>query len=167
MSPAGDMQRSMADLTARPLPRTLSLLHETGALGPFNVSVSGRVGGGVVVSRQASFTFVPGETRVLVMHLSAACRTTACGGAETCTENGCRGVDVPESALEEWTGSPPTLGGGGPVDSGTPDTAPPMCMDGETRCDGACVDTNTSDMHCGMCGNSCRGMSSCADGACN
>ncbi len=176
MSPGGTMQRSMADLNTQGLPRTLSLIHEgDGPLGPFDVSVSGRLGGSVVVSRQAAFTFVQGERRVLLMHLVASCRTNSCSGAQTCTENGCRSIDVPESDLLPWTGSPPTLeGGGGTPDGGTPDGGTPDatpdtgsgCPAGETMCAGGCVDTNTNNDHCGRCNNACRGRTSCMDGMC-
>jgi hypothetical protein len=169
VSPGGVMQRSTADLSAQGFPRTLSLVHEgDGALGPYDVSVSGRLGGSVIVSRQAAFTFVEGERRVLVMHLVGSCRTNSCSGAQTCTENGCQSIDAD---LQEWTGSPPTLEGGGPADSGTPppDASPDtgdMCGAGETNCAGACVDTSSDANHCGRCNNQCRGRDSCVDGFC-
>jgi hypothetical protein len=170
VSPEGTMQRSAADLSAQGFPRTLSLVHEgNGALGPFDVSVSGRLGGSVVVSRQAAFTFVEGERRVLVMHLVGSCRTNSCSGAQTCTENGCQSINAD---LQEWTGSPPTLGGSGPVDSGTPmpdaspDTGGDMCGAGETNCGGSCVDTSSDVNHCGRCNNGCRGRETCVDGFC-
>ena len=174
-SPEGVMQRSMADLTARGLPRTLSIVYQdNGALGPFDVSVSGRLGGSVVVSRQAAFTFVEGERRVLVMHLAAACRTTSCSGAETCTENGCRSVDVPESELLEWTGEPPTLSGGGTPDAGPPDggctPSAETCNDADDDCDGMVdedFDLMTDTQNCGSCGNACGGRNNmCCGGSC-
>ncbi len=169
-SPEGVMQRSTADLREQGFPRTLSLVHQgDGALGPFDVSVSGRLGGSVVVSRQAAFTFVEGERRVLVMHLVGSCRTNSCSGAQTCTENGCQSIDAD---LLEWTGSPPTLEGGGTADSGTPlpDGSPPdgggTCGAGEENCAGTCVDVSSSEIHCGRCNNPCRGRETCVDGFC-
>ncbi|MFO0609102.1 MAG: MXAN_6577-like cysteine-rich protein, partial [Polyangiales bacterium] len=42
----------------------------------------------------------------------------------------------------------------------------PMCMSGMALCEGACVDTQTSSMHCGMCGRACPMAQSCVMGAC-
>ena len=61
-----------------PLPRTLGLLHERGALGPFTVVARGfRGGSSAVVTRTARFFFQTGRTLVLQMDLLERCR----GGA--------------------------------------------------------------------------------------
>ncbi|MBW2461120.1 MAG: hypothetical protein JRH11_05705 [Deltaproteobacteria bacterium] len=175
--PDGEDQRAVADLTDTPLPRRLSVLHDGGPLGPFEVVVSGRLMGTPLVSRRARFEFVPGESRVLVMHLVASCITTTCPGGQTCTETGCRPVDVPPTELTPWTGENPTLGGsspdsGGP-DSGTPDScspAPEQCNGADDDCDGMVdedFDLMTDPDNCGTCGNGCRGRADmCCLGMC-
>jgi len=40
------------------------------------------------------------------------------------------------------------------------------CAAGLTACEGACVDTRTSDSHCGACGRRCVAGSTCRAGAC-
>lgn len=42
----------------------------------------------------------------------------------------------------------------------------PSCGAGETVCDGACVDTQSSLEHCGGCGNACAATDRCDDGSC-
>jgi hypothetical protein len=39
------------------------------------------------------------------------------------------------------------------------------CAEGQTACDGVCVDLSSDDEHCGGCGISC-GSGTCTDGAC-
>ncbi len=186
-SPDGEVQRAVADLTDTPFPRRLSVLHDEGALGPFEVVVSGRLMGAPLVSRRARFEFVPGESRVLVMHLVSSCITTSCPGDQTCTETGCRPVDVPPSELTPWTGENPTLGGtspdGGTPDSGTPDSGmpdsstpdacsptPEQCNGVDDDCDGMVdedFDLMTDPDNCGSCGNTCRGRDDmCCLGMC-
>src|SRR5512138_1458669 len=40
------------------------------------------------------------------------------------------------------------------------------CPTGQSRCDGACVDTQVSAAHCGACGQGC-GLGTCAGGVCS
>ena len=55
------------------LPRTLALVHEEGALGPFTVRVAGNVGPSERVSRTARFTFQPERTLMLRIDLLGQC----------------------------------------------------------------------------------------------
>ncbi len=41
-----------------------------------------------------------------------------------------------------------------------------LCAPGTSKCDGQCVDTATSNAHCGACGNACPATLSCRDGRC-
>lgn len=149
-SPEGRTQMARAGLGMGnlPLPRTLTLAHETGALGPFRVVASGRRGGAVVVTREAEFTFQRGRSLRLDIELLAACVTTTCGADETCARGGCRDVTVTGSELLEWTGS--VNGDGGDGGAG-------------------CGDTRSDPRNCGSCGNVCRvenGTAGCASGSC-
>lgn len=54
----------------------------------------------------------------------------------------------------------------GPVDSAAPDTGPPPCPTGETRCSGTCLNTNTDVNNCGMCGRICATGATCSGGLC-
>ena len=60
--------------------------------------------------------FVQGHTVVLEMHLPRACAGVVCGVGQTCTEHGCQPVDIDSSELEDWTGTPPRMGGDGDAD---------------------------------------------------
>jgi hypothetical protein len=140
-APDGTSQTSTATLgpTDLPPPRTLGLVHTTGALGPFVVRAEGLAGGTARVARDASFSFVPGETRVLWIDLLGACIGTRCGSGQTCSEGGCRAIEVAEPELLPWTGTVPTRdagstdtgrgdGGGldaGRLDAGSPDAGSP------------------------------------------
>ena len=41
------------------------------------------------------------------------------------------------------------------------------CRTGRAKCNGACVNLNSDDEHCGACGNACPGGSSCTNGSCS
>ncbi|WP_437600519.1 MXAN_6577-like cysteine-rich protein [Sorangium sp. So ce590] len=44
--------------------------------------------------------------------------------------------------------------------------APNPCTDRQSQCGGLCVDIQTSDEHCGGCGNACEAEHRCAEGRC-
>jgi hypothetical protein len=168
----------MADLTQKGFPRRLSLQHTTGPLGPFEVEVVGLNAGAELVTRRARFSFVEGETRVLLMHLVGFCSSQTCSGGQTCTESGCRPIDVPESELRPWTGTTPRLGD--TPDAGTPDTSTPSdscvpsgesCNGMDDDCDGMVdedFDLSADPNNCGTCGNRCQtgGRTMCCMGMC-
>lgn len=79
------------------------------------------------------------------------------------TLDGGRRIDAARDA------APPDAGrDAGPSDAGTDAFAPSDagCPIGTTRCAGACVDTQTSSLHCGACGDACPAGETCALGAC-
>lgn len=150
-SPEGRTQMSRAGLGMgnASLPRTLGLAHESGALGPFAVVVTGRRGGAPVVTREAEFTFQPGRSLRLDVDLLRSCATTTCGAGETCAAGGCRAIALAPSELREWAGS---VNGGDGGDGGT-----------------SCGDTSSDPNNCGSCGNVCdvaNGTAGCAGGSC-
>lgn len=150
-SPEGRTQMSRAGLGMgnAPLPRTLGLSHETGALGPFRIVATGRRGGASVVTREAEFTFQPGRSLRLDIDLLRSCTTTTCAADETCAAGGCRPIALAPSELREWTGS---IDGNGDPDGGT-----------------SCGDTSSDPNNCGSCGNVCmvsNGTAGCASGSC-
>ncbi|MBI5512605.1 MAG: hypothetical protein HY909_02490, partial [Deltaproteobacteria bacterium] len=75
----------------------------------------------------------------------------------------------PDTAVMD-TASPDT----GTPDTGSPDTAvmdtappdAPSCPSGEARCDGACVNLQTSRAHCGVCARACVAGHACVAGVC-
>jgi len=131
-APDGTSQSSTATLGATdlPPPRTLGLVHTTGPLGPFVVRAEGLAGGTVRVARDASFSFVPGETRVLWLDLLGACISARCGDGQTCSEGACRAIEVAEPELLPWTGTVSSRDAGG---------------DDAGRSDGGGVDAGRSD----------------------
>ncbi|MBX3276018.1 MAG: hypothetical protein KF729_37550 [Sandaracinaceae bacterium] len=146
-SPAGETQMARAGLGGAnpPLPRTLSLVHETGPLGPFAVVVTGRLAGAAVVTRHADFTFQPGQRRRLELALLASCVGVSCAADQTCAAGGCRSRVVSASELL-------ALNGGGEADGGA-----------------SCGDTSSDPQNCGSCGNVCtvaNGTAGCSGGAC-
>jgi hypothetical protein len=60
------------------------------------------------------------------------------------------------------TGGAPAGGAAGAAGAG----GAPACDDGMSRCDGACVDTESSASHCGECGHPCLPGSTCESGTC-
>ncbi len=48
--------------------------------------------------------------------------------------------------------------------AGCPDEAAP-CVEGQTRCGDACVDTTSASAHCGACGVACSGTEVCVEGS--
>ncbi|MBX3246614.1 MAG: hypothetical protein KF901_05470 [Myxococcales bacterium] len=106
-----------------PLPRTLTLVHDGGVLGPFEVRARGLRGRAEVLERRARFDFVPGSSRVLTMNLVEACIDRDCRPG-TCGEDGCEPIERGE--LGRWMGAPPRLGEGRPGrrDAGADDGGP-------------------------------------------
>jgi hypothetical protein len=41
-----------------------------------------------------------------------------------------------------------------------------VCREGRARCAGRCFDLQTSEKHCGVCGNACSGLQVCQSGDC-
>ncbi len=86
---------SMADLDGDPLPRSVTLHHTGGALGPVHVVVTGEVDGRAEISVERRVTFVEEESVTLRVFLAASCDDASCAAPLTCGNDGrCRGVDV-------------------------------------------------------------------------
>jgi hypothetical protein len=62
-SPDGTMRTSTGDLRAQGLPRTVTLVHEGGPLGPFRVHAEGMLAGTPRVERNAMFSFRDAKAR--------------------------------------------------------------------------------------------------------
>lgn len=95
-SPDDATQRAMADLgDGEPgLPRTLSLVQEDAPLGPYRVRVTGFRRGMMLLRRDAEFTFVRDESRLLRLDLEQACESVSCPGNRTCEAGECRDREV-------------------------------------------------------------------------
>ncbi len=130
-TPAGATTTSLATLgPGQPaLPRTLGLVHEDGALGPYSVHVVGKTGAAVRVTRDVRFTLQEGRTLMLRIDLVASCESARCGSGQTCAAGACRSIDLALSELTEWTGTPPALvldGAVPPLDAGDRDLGTPL-----------------------------------------
>ncbi|MEM1414635.1 MAG: hypothetical protein AAGH15_07035 [Myxococcota bacterium] len=97
------------------LPRTVSLVHEGGRLGPFEARIQLTRGGGVVIERVVRFTFVERASLRLNVILAGACIDIFCSDAEeSCgpigdtNVVGCQSIDVP---LQQLDGSASPLRG--------------------------------------------------------
>ncbi|HEX2677074.1 MAG TPA: hypothetical protein VHM19_10555 [Polyangiales bacterium] len=105
VSGAISMPTADADLKTKPLPRSIGIVHEGGALGPIEVRVTGSASGTVVVERSASVYFEKGRSLLLRMPLSSSCvGMLSCGSGKTCMDGSCKGSDVSDL---------PDLGSGG------------------------------------------------------
>ena len=194
VAPDGTTQSSQATLGEGqpPLPRTLGLVHTGGAIGPFEVTVTGLVGGAESLTRLGRFTFVVGQTLAFPLHLVRSCRDQPCSGDATCTETGCQSPD--STLLVAWTGQPPRLGEvpdmGMPIDACRTETCNGVDDDCDTRvdeevtvrdevCNGKDDDCNgvvddgfdlqTDPTNCGDCGVTCvfrNAMGTCSGGSC-
>lgn len=108
--PDDNVRESTQELTSTvDLPSYVVLLHESGSLGPYFIRAEGLRDGALIAKRRARVSFVKGQSRVLEMHLPTTCEGVFCPPDETCTETGCRSLDVSAEELLPWTGSPPHL----------------------------------------------------------
>lgn len=171
-APDGRVQTAFAELGPGhvPLPRTLAMVHASGALGPFELTIRGTRRDQLVVERRASVFFRAGETLVLRILLPRACIGETCGGdaALTCALGGCRSVEVGPGELEPWDGRLP------PLDAAAFDACatPEHCNGRDDDCDGVVdegFDLLTDPLHCGACGKRCDAAHTsftCVEGAC-
>jgi hypothetical protein len=151
------------DLTRPPtLPLSLGLVSAGGQARPLHVVVRALAGDVLVVERAVTTAFVAGQTRVLHVHLLAACRGVTCPTlGETCVAGACVSDEVPATSLGRYPESDAGPGGGGGRDGGAdapgvdadaagnpdvagPDVAPALngatCATGSTCASGRCVD---------------------------
>ncbi|MBL8601653.1 MAG: hypothetical protein JNK72_07005 [Myxococcales bacterium] len=85
--------------------------------------------------------------------------------------NGTPPAEVDSGTLPDDTGNvtPEDIGNLPPDDTGNvvpEDTGPTPCPTGQTRCGEQCIDTASSNDHCGSCGTVCSAGQSCVSGAC-
>lgn len=68
------------------------------------ITVSGIKGSATVVQRRARTWFLPGKLLLLRMHLLGQCvaPSPACTAAQTCTEDGCVGIDIDPATLPDF-----------------------------------------------------------------
>ncbi len=173
-------QLAEADLTAPggALPRTLTLVHRGGALGPIAVRVAGLKAGAEVVSRRLDVSFEQGRSLRLRVFLGDACTERDCPADLTCEAGACRPVAV---ASCEYVGR--ECGDAGVPDADSSDagaadacvTRTEECNGADDDCDGRVdedFDLGTDPDNCGVCGRSCAAVadhatgSECAAGAC-
>ena len=145
-----------ADLTEDGLPRTLTLVHGGGPLGPFAVRITGYDGTDDVVERELALTFEQDESLRLRVMLSEACADAACGVGSTCADGSCRPVEVRPCEYEGRS-----CQDGGVVDAGGVDACFPTeeaCNGDDDDCDGDVdedFDLDTDPLHCGRCERTC------------
>jgi hypothetical protein len=179
--PQGTTETERTTLGSRaPLPLTLGVVPSSALLGPIDVVAIGGRGADEIARRHQRVTLVHGETRMLLLHLSAACREVTCPFGQTCSETGCVDIEIDPVALPPWTGSPPRLGEG--ADGGVPDDALPPGDGGPARCgiaadcddDDPCTDDACTASGCVHANNDsacdddifCNGVDVCAGGEC-
>jgi hypothetical protein len=175
------------------LPVRAGFLQVPGGGPDVTIEARGLFGDVVVVAEEAAVSFVEGESRLLVLYLSAQCKGVACGVDLTCTQGGqCRSKVRSPAELPSFKPDVPVALDGGPGDADvtdapapTPgdaaaDTPPAGTPDGgegcavtQSSCGGACVDRSSDVRHCGQCDVDCRKLDgvdatevSCVGGAC-
>ncbi len=174
--PMGEVQSADANLAEKPLPRSLTLVHQSGPLGPVEVEVAGLMGTAEVVTRVLRVSFVEGESLKLIVTLDAACVGTSCGAGSTCQGGGCRPAEVEPC---EFEGGEQCRDAG--VDTAVPDATPDVCgmpeicNDADDDCDSNVdedFDLMTDVDHCGSCDRACPAAGAhvagrmCVDGSC-
>jgi len=84
----------------------------------------------------------------------------ACGACGASPDGSQGSPDAGDDTPDASTSSDP--------DAAAPDATPdaPSCDTGQQYCAGGCVDTTTSNDHCGSCNNACDSGSTCAAGTC-
>jgi len=166
----------LADEGLPPLPRTLTIVHRGGSLGPIDVDVHGMSGDTIVVSRRLRLSFDEGRTTRYVVTLSADCVAVDCPADHTCDHGACRSIDVRSCEAEgracEDAGA---VGDAGTADTGTADAggadacaADEACNGADDDCDGSVdegIDTTTDPDNCGVCGRVCAAPADHAIGA--
>lgn len=191
--PDGEIQTAGGALDAAE-PRTLALTYTGGALGPFQVTAEGLLGDTTVVDRRAAFEFQRGRRLTLPMHLVRTCVGASCVAEETCSEGGCRPIQISATELQPWDGpvsldenDAGVIGDGcvpvpevcdmadqdcdGRIDEGT-SAMEEECNDRDDDCDGMSDETFnklTDPNNCGGCGVTCtfmNGTGSCQAGEC-
>ena len=84
----GDTREQPPIATVGTRPLWYSLLHTSGGR-EIKITVRGKDGGQVILTRSATVEFVPGQIKYLRMDLYEECITASCGAGLTCTESGC------------------------------------------------------------------------------
>lgn len=127
-----EMRTAEASLADGPPPRSLTLHHTGGPLGPIAVRVVGKSRDTEVIRREATLYFVPNQTLAVELHLVRACQGAGCEDGLVCSHQGCRSRTVSRAELVPYEGAVPSLDGGaaeGMEDSGAPADAQPPEQD--------------------------------------
>jgi len=103
-----------ADLTSQKLPRTISLVHDQGPLGPFTIKATGFLGAKRVIEKEVMTSFVEGKTVELALDLDRSCRAVFCETGRTCVAGSCQ--DIPTVRPGDDAGA---MGDGGTNAGGT------------------------------------------------
>ena len=117
------------------LPGTLAIKTRKDPNHPVTITVTGFLDATEKVIRRARLPFAPEREVMLRMNLLRAClkEKVKCQAAETCTELGCKKIDIDPASLPDWDegaankgldASPPPPDMGPSPDMG-PDSAPP------------------------------------------
>lgn len=90
------------------LPFSIGLLLDNQDYGPYRLAVRARLGGEPAageVALDAVAEFVPGESRVVLLHVVEDCIDVTCPTGETCGPSGtCRSERLSQDELPVWTG---------------------------------------------------------------
>jgi hypothetical protein len=105
-----------ADLSDKPLPRSIGLVYQGGPTGPITVIVTGSLKGKVVVERKVATSFVLHTTSLISVSLDRACAQVSCGTGTTCIDGTCQAVPTDNGHGGDGDGD---AGGSMKGDSGT------------------------------------------------
>lgn len=102
--PNGQVQMSSASTAGGTFPRYVSLVNETGELGPFRAEISALSEGVVLVERSATFFFTAEQTRQARVVIHAACNQVSCDSqGQTCIRGMCADDRIETTT---WQGRP-------------------------------------------------------------
>jgi hypothetical protein len=91
----------MADLKQRPFPRTLTLVHESGPLGPFTITVYGWSSHERVIQHDELVSFPEHGNTDLTIELDRSCRNIACVPTQTCELGRCVPIAGQDAAVAD------------------------------------------------------------------
>ena len=122
---ATDTRSISFPMTANSMPLQLSLVPPDNRNEAFDIKATGLLGGTLIVSQEASLSFLPGERRVMTLFLGRVCSGVSCDSGATCFAGTCKSAAVSPNSLPLYDPhhlpSPPDAGVNSPVDGGTGD----------------------------------------------